>query len=297
MTDNKSLTYLMQLEENTKSEFTEVKNKIDSIDLSIGDLSSITSTISDMQGSILSMKNSIDNMYSFVNETNIIVKDILNGKQISEWVDDLQEFGTNSTTYKDATRMKKLISNYDACVNTNIDDLLFLWSVTNSTIGTYVGTSLQNPSDVSWDTLTTPSVLSSNASAFTHLCNDKRIFSLYLSNDTCKTSMWDKASTTQSILIASAIAKSVLNENKIKKTVKYSGSPVSGSGKFFVLGVDASYLCNMTFKKNGLQVYNIYPQSSSSSDTGYRDVNKFADSYTFSAYYYNDHYFYYVDFA
>lgn len=139
----------------------------------------------------------LEDIQAFTNETNVVVKDILNGRQLSEWIDDLKSFGSNSTTYRDATRMNTLITNYDACSNMAIDNHLFNWALANNKLGTFIGTALNNTS-VSWSNLTTPNSIAANSSAFAAMGRDSRVFGLYFENSTCKQCIWDNRSTVKS---------------------------------------------------------------------------------------------------
>lgn len=226
MTDNKSLTYLMQLEENTKSEFTEVKNKIDSIDLSISDLSSITSTISDMQGSILSMKNSVDTLFSTVNDTNSIVKDILDGTQINAWISDLASSGKSSATYKDSSRMTELISNANATQNITISSYLLDWSIENNKLGNYYSSCVGSVSGLDWNSLTTPASICSNSKAFSSIVTNETAFSSSVKNQTFRQSVFSNVNTCESIINGSSIAKNVLvsMQQEVTPDSTYTGS-------------------------------------------------------------------------
>ena len=295
MSDNKSLTYLMQLEENTKSEFTEVKNKIDSIDLSIGDLSSITSTINTMQGSILSMKNSIDNMYSFVNETNIIVKDILKGSQISEWVDDLITFGESSTTYNDPDRMTTLVEDPSSCKNADATDLILKWAAANNKTGTYFGNLVENTS-ITWSSLTTPASVMSNENAFKAIAEDANALARAMNNTICKTEIYNQRNTTQKVLQSDTTALNNIKAYSEKLNLKVTSSVTNKTwnGKYFVLLVhfDRAYNANAIIKSGNSTIhYN-------GSADGDVIINKFADYLYLKGYYTSySYYFNVVDFA
>ena len=277
MSDNKSLTYLMQLEKNTKSEFTEVKNKIDS-----------------MQGSILSMKNSIDNMYSFVNETNIIVKDILNGKQISEWIDDLITFGESSTTYNDPDRMTTLVEEPSSCKNADATDLILKWAAANNKTGTYFGNLVENTS-ITWSSLTTPASVMSNENAFKAIAEDANALARAMNNTICKTEIYNQRNTTQKVLQSDTTAlnniKAYYEELNLKVTSSVKNK--TWNGKYFVLLVhfDSDYNANATIKIGSSTIYN-------ASADGDVIINKFADYLYLKGYYTSDsYYFNVVDFA
>lgn len=282
MTDNKSLTYLMQLEENTKSEFTEVKNKIDSIDLSIGDLSSITSAIDEM-------RNNIDIILNFSSETNIVVKDILLGSNISDWIADLQSSGKNSATYKDSSRMEKLIASRDAVNTTNIATLLRDWSISNNEVGTFFGTYLDNPEGVDWDSLTTPSLLTGNSVAFNAIANNSTAFKYAMDVTSIKSTLYDNATVTEPILQknTSKLKNYVANVNDYYAA--WNGS-TSYSGKFFVLNIRISenssyYRGNYTYDittKDGSKIQDTYTTSSVTNAT-IKVVNKFASAVSLKA--------------
>lgn len=143
----------------------------------------------------------IDYIKETVADIKITVEDIYTGNQLSEWIDDLESFGSGSTTYRDAARMNTLITNYEACSNTAIDNHLFNWALVNNKLGTFIGTALNNTS-VSWSSLTTPNSIAANSSAFAAMGRDSRVFGLYFENSTCKQCIWNNRSTVKSGLSA-----------------------------------------------------------------------------------------------
>lgn len=168
-----------------------------------------------------SVYTDIDYIKETVGNIKITVEDIYTGNQISEWVSDLTSFGTNSTTYKDASRMNVLITNKDACENASIDDYLFTWAVSNNKTGTFLKNSLASPGSTNWDSLTTPDSIAKNGTAFSTLCNDSRNFELFIGNSTCKTAIWNNSSVTESKLTATA--KSILSKHAKRVTWQTQG--------------------------------------------------------------------------
>ena len=147
-----------------------------------------------------SVYTDIDYIKEAVADIKLTVEDIYTGNQLSEWIDDLESFGSGSTTYRDATRMNTLITNYEACSNTAIDNHLFNWALANNKLGTFIGTALDNTS-VSWSNLTTPNSIAANSTAFNAMSKDSRIFGLYFENSTCKQCIWNNRSKVKSGLL------------------------------------------------------------------------------------------------
>lgn len=160
----------------------------------------------------------IESLYGRVEDTYLVAKDILLGTQISDWIADLKASGTASATYSDATRMNALIANEDAANNVDVAKYLVQWAVANNKYGTYCGAACGAVSGVTWDSLTTPNAVMSNATAFTALCGNSVATEATVRNSTCKQAMWANITVCEPILTASSEAllamKNVAGTNK-----------------------------------------------------------------------------------
>lgn len=243
-----------------------------------------------------SMYAEFDDVLAAINNVQLRVDDIYFGNQISEWVEDLEAFGTSSTTYNDSTRMSKIIENSDACNNANIAKILLDWSISNNKLGIYCGSAIGNVSGVTWSSLANVNSVCSNSSAIKAVANNSLVFENFFGNASCRSSMFTYYSTTQSAITSSTSAMSFLNGKKQTKTLSYEGgSSVSASGKFFILGLNSEYMCKMEVYKGSSVIYSVYPQTHS--EEGYVTVYKFADKVTMSPYYHSSYSFVYVDFS
>lgn len=153
----------------------------------------------------------IESLYGRVEDTYLVAKDILLGTQISDWIADLKASGTASATYSDASRMNVLIANEDAANNSDVAKYLVQWAVANNKYGTYCGAACGAVSGVTWDSLTTPNAVMSNATAFTALCGNSVALNEAMLSDDCKASIWNNALVTENPLRNSSIALNVLN--------------------------------------------------------------------------------------
>lgn len=131
-------------------------------------VSEVKTDTSDIIVRLDGIKGQIDEVYTFVNETNIVVKDILNGSKIQEWIADLAASGKESGTYKDSSRMNTLLGNSDACKNATINQHLFDYSYDNSMIGKFFGSVFNKD----WNSITT----------FTQALQNSTIMSLVMNN-------------------------------------------------------------------------------------------------------------------
>lgn len=199
-------TTLDGLPNSFESNFLEIKNAISDINGEIDDLSSI-----------------LKNVQYIVSDTNAVVGDIYLGNQYSEWIKDLAESGTNSSTYKDSSKMDKLIVYEPAILNTQIDDFLFKYIIDNSKpVGSFFKTKLKDSSgDVEWDSLTTVDAICKNATAYEKLVNDSPSYSVLIEGGQFCT-IYKNYTVTESLTLNSSIAKTILNANSTGK--KYQGS-------------------------------------------------------------------------
>lgn len=114
------------------------------------------------------IKDQIDEVYTFVNETNVVVKDILNGSKIQEWIADLAASGKQSGTYKDASRMNTLLASSDACKNATINQWLFDFAYDNSKVGQFFGSVFNQ----NWSSVTTFTQALQNSTIMSSVMNN-----------------------------------------------------------------------------------------------------------------------------
>lgn len=172
-------------------------------------------------------------IYGFVNETNVVVKDILQGRQLSEWITDLVTSGTSSATYGNGDRMNMLIADSDACKNTDVTQYLLDWAVAHNKAGTYYNSVLGPVSGATWANLTTADSVMANSASFTAVAANNTTFTASMNNSTCRTAIYNNAATTENIILASSVAMAVLNAKKQRiQTAEVSGG-TKVSGKYF----------------------------------------------------------------
>lgn len=152
----------------------------------------------------------LEDIQAFTNETNVVVKDILNGRKLSEWLADLIASGKQSATYADASRMQALAEDADACKNVQASQHIFDWCVTNNKVGTYYNSIFGSVNGVTWSSLTTPALAYANASAFAKVANDSTAFTTAMDNATAKRAIYNAYATTEAIIRSSSIAVSIL---------------------------------------------------------------------------------------
>ena len=242
--DNALLLYLKKLEA-----------KIDGLDIDIAELNTLSSTIK------------------------VTVDDILNGTQLAEWIADLEAAGKSSTTYNDANRMNKLITNDVACRNTNINQHLFDWSASNNKVGTFYNTGIGAVSGVNWSSLSSISSVTNNTNAFRAVANDSVLFEVLFNNTTAKETLWTNSSVTESVLQNSTTALNVLNKHKTMLTWMPSFNTVSESGAWFLLSIDNEVYWNpidITLKNGG--ALENFGKDEATSSVNRINVNRFVTS-------------------
>lgn len=167
-----------------------------------------------IQTDVTEFGDMLGDIQAFTNETNVVVKDILNGRQISEWIADLETSGTASATYADSDRMNALIADTDACKNVKIAQILLNWSVNQNKANTFFGSALGDVSGVTWDSLASVNAIMANSAALTKIANDKTVFDAVMNNSECKLGIWNNASTAESIFSESSIAQNIFTKHK-----------------------------------------------------------------------------------
>ena len=184
----------------------------------------------------------LNEVQRYANETNIVVKDILTGRQISAWVDDLSASGKNSATYKDASRMNALLGSKDACRNNKVSQHIFDFAVANNKTGTYFGTGLDNTGGVSWAALTTPASVCGNTAAFGALVDDPIAFEVSVNHAVFRKQIYTSLSTTRIHLIGSENALSIMRAKKKRKNITppyqyYQVEPLN----FYIFAIKTGY--------------------------------------------------------
>ena len=177
----------------------------------------------------------LEDIQTFTNETNVVVKDILNGRQLSEWIADLAASGKSSATYADASRMQALAEDTDACKNVQVSQHIFDWCVTNNKVGTYYNSIFGTVSGVTWSSLTTPALAYANASAFAKVANDSTAFTTAMDNVTAKRAIYNAYATTEAIIKSSSIALSILTARRQGEETLQGMNNNEFEGKIFVL--------------------------------------------------------------
>ena len=176
----------------------------------------------------------IESLYGRVEDTYLVAKDILLGTQIGDWIADLKASGTASATYGDEERMNILIANEDAAKNQDVAKYLVQWAAANNKYGTYCGAACGAVSGVTWDRLTTPNAVMSNATAFTALCGNSTAIYETLNVKSCRQAIWSNLSICDSIIRSnntSLKAMQSLCKSSYKIESSY-GTPLSG--KYFL---------------------------------------------------------------
>lgn len=232
-------------------------------------------------------------IFALSNETNVVVKDILQGRQLSEWITDLATSGTSSATYGNSDRMNALIADSDACRNVDVAQYLLDWAVTHDKAGTYYGSALGSVSGVTWTSLTTANSVMGNSAAFTAIAANNTAFTASMNNATCRTAIYNNAATTGSIIVSSAIAMSILTQ---KRQWICDDTVESYTGNWFLLSA-CSYNGTVTVTlKAGGTYQTSYFGAVSSAYSQQEPVNKFMTKVSTNS---SRKYlcFYYVDFS
>lgn len=226
----------------------------------------------------------LEDIQAFTNETNIVVKDILNGRQLSEWIADLAASGKSSATYADASRMQALIEDKDACKNVTANQYILDWGAANNKVGAFFNSIVGSVSGVTWSSLTTLTQVCSNASAFQAVANDSSAFDVIVTNDLGRDALFSCYSTTESVIADSSVALNILDS--MKKTRKFNQADSSGSNlRWFVLSYTIQSLVSMG-NSSEIDIVcadntTVHGEAYESGKVYTRSVNKFAKSYTY----------------
>ena len=214
----------------------------------------------------------IESLYGRVEDTYLVAKDILLGTQISDWIADLKASGTASATYSDASRMNALIANEDAANNVDVAKYLVQWAVANNKFGTYCGAACGAVSGVTWDSLTTPNAVMSNAAAFTALCGNSVAFKASMQNGSCKSAIYNNANVTEGVIRSSSTGMTVFRG--LTQSFSISMSNNSREQNMFVLYVLADVqdtVVTLGYETGNHGTVNV-PRD------GRVDINRFANS-------------------
>lgn len=139
-----------------------------------------------------------------------VVNDILLGRQLSEWIADLAASGKQSGTYANAERMNALIADADACKNITVNQHILDWGIANNKTGVFYKSYLGTASGATWDSLTTPTSICTNSTAFSAICNNSAVLDVTYENSTMRKNIFTNRSATHSILRKSSTAMSLL---------------------------------------------------------------------------------------
>lgn len=122
--------------------------------------------ISNVKNTLESYKLKFNEILSMTTDTNVIVKDILEGSTYSPWISELREKGKSSSVYSDSSKMSSLIEYYKAVNDYTIAPYLMQWAIDNNKFSTIAKTA-SNDADFNWSSITNPVQLFSNEEAFT----------------------------------------------------------------------------------------------------------------------------------
>ena len=222
-----------------------------------------------------SMYAEFDDVLAAISNVQLRVDDIYFGNQLSEWVSDLETFGKSSVTYQDASRMSAIVSSVDACKNENISTMILEWAVSNNKVGTYFGSILDNPTSVSWASLSTPANVIGNSSAFTLIGKDTNALSKVMNNSNCKVQIFNQRGTTESVIRSNSDILENLRKYKTQKkaSIKDSNKVAEWNGNYFVFLV---YFAN-DYKASGSVKMGSSTIWSGAPDGTSENINKFAN--------------------
>ena len=178
----------------------------------------------------------IDYLKDAVGSIKITVEDIYTGNQISEWVADLESFGTSAATYSDSSRMNVLITNSDAVQNNKIQKILFDWSVANSKPGLFIKTFTNNGGGISWDSITQATQLSNNSTVFSYIIKNSTLWDLIMGNSSTRTEINNNYTVTESIIVSN-LTLSHIQQDIVSKRITQTGygSFTYDTSKYFVV--------------------------------------------------------------
>lgn len=194
------------LPDSLDTDFTEVKNAISEVDEKVVVLSSL-----------------IDNVQYIISSTNSIVKDILYGTQISEWITDLETGGESSTTYSDSSRMTALVKEPSATQNTNISAIIYKWAYNNSMLPDYFLSCTQNDS-IAWSDFSNLDSICKNEDAFSAAVSVSVSADSVFAHQASRKTIFSNYSVTESVLKQSVPLASLKKLNK-SKTVQSNLDP------------------------------------------------------------------------
>lgn len=216
----------------------------------------------------------IDYLKDAVGSIKITVEDIYTGNQISEWVADLESFGTSAATYSDSSRMNVLITNSDAVQNNNIQKILFDWAVANSKPGLFIKTFTNNGGGISWDSITQAAQLSNNTNVFSYIINDTTLWDLIMGNSSTRQQINSNFTITEPIIISKINQANVAKYIKNKKiTPQGYGSINYNTGNYFVVSLTATSMRLENVTVNNRDGSSIRISKLSINDT--KTINKF----------------------
>ena len=215
------------LPDSLNTDFTEVKEAVAGVKTDVEGIKTDVSGVKVDTESILyridELKNTADAILNFASETNIVVKDILQGRQISDWVEDLKTHGTNSDTYKNSERMNALIADRDSCMNPDVESYILKWGIANNKIGIYLNSVIGNVSGVTWSSLTTPNSVFSNSKAVDAVFGSSIAFNNIINTGGCGKAIIDNYSITESRITSNPTSWSIINNRKKSENILNAG--------------------------------------------------------------------------
>lgn len=192
--------------------------------IEVSKLDELMAKHAELKAAVDSFGATLDEIQTYANETNVVVKDILSGRQISEWIQDLKTFGTSADTYSNSDRMNTLLADSDAAKNPDVEGYILQWALANNKFGTYLNTAIGTVSGVNWTSLTTPEQVFSNSTAANAVFGSSVAFNNILDTGGCGQAIVDNYTITESLLENNPVSWGILTSRKQRVMVLNAGS-------------------------------------------------------------------------
>lgn len=201
--------------------------------IEIDKLDTLLARHAELKAAVDAFGQTLNEVQRYANETNTVVKDILTGKQISDWIADLAASGKSSATYLDAAKMQALAESSDAVRNISVSQHIFDWCIDNKMVANYYNSYFGAVSGVTWLSLTTPSLVCANANAFGKIANEQTTIDTALSNSKMKSAIWNNYNVTRPIMTSSTVLNlaakhATTNKKRVDNNMSFL------NGRFFV---------------------------------------------------------------
>lgn len=171
----------------------------------------------------------LNEVQRYVNETNIVVKDIYNGTNATDWISDLKASGKSSVTYGSKDRMTFLLTYSEAVNNTDVNQYIFDYGIENNlNIGGFYKVLCGTFADFTWDGLTTFDAVCKNSKAFGAICKSLKAVRLIIANQTAFGVMANNYTVTERIISSYGSGNVAYEEfKKQEETFSFSGATSS----------------------------------------------------------------------